>query len=121
VDYDNQRVRRVGPEGRITTVVGSGMAGLGGDGGPAVQAQLDTPRRVAVGPDGSLYLTDGYDRRVRRVSPGGLITTAVGSIWGYSGDGGPPTQARLGNPEGIAIGPDGRLYPTFRTTPRLFE
>jgi sugar lactone lactonase YvrE len=110
-DKGNQRVRRVGPDGVISTVAGSGTAGYGGDGGPAQQAQLFGPTGVAVGADGSLYIADEFNTRVRRVGPDGVITTVAGNgTAGYAGDHGPATQAELAFPTGVAVGPDGSLY-----------
>ena len=118
-DKSNQRIRRVGIDGTITTVAGNGSSGHGGDGGPANQAQLHNINRIAVGPDGSLYIADSnygffdYTRGmyVRRVRPDGIMTTVAGSdIWGDGGDGGSASQARFGAIEGVAIGPDNRVY-----------
>jgi RHS repeat-associated protein len=112
---DDHRVRRVGPDGIITTVAGNGSGGFSGDGGPATQAQLAQPLGVAVGPDGSLYISDHLSHRIRRVGPDGIITTVAGNspapnIFGYSGDGGPATEALLNFPQGVAVGPDNSLY-----------
>jgi len=113
-DCGNNRVRRVGPDGVITTAAGNGMAGFGGDGGPATQAALNCPWDVATGPDGSLYIADFNNNRVRRVGPDGVIATvagkAGGSFGGFSGDGGPATQAELSRPASVALAPDGSLY-----------
>ncbi|MDT8385448.1 MAG: RHS repeat-associated core domain-containing protein [Gammaproteobacteria bacterium] len=116
-DVFNHRIRRVGPDGIITTVAGSGsggflaVGGFSGDGGPAVQAQLYEPEDVAIGLDGSLYIVDAMNNRIRRVDPNGIITTVVGTgVRGYSGDGGPANLAELNYPQDIAIGPDGSLY-----------
>ena len=110
-DRGNLRIRRVGPDGIITTVAGTGIGGFSGDGGLATQAQLNAPAGLAVGSDGSLYIADSFNRRVRRMGPDGIITTVAGSgIPGYGGDGGPATQALLNSPSAIAVGTDGRLY-----------
>ena len=111
------RIRRIGPDGIITTVAGNGVQCTVepcGDGGPAIQAQLTTdagnkPPSIAVGPDGSLYVVHGH--RVRRVAPDGLIHTVAGGYvpW-FGGDGGPATQAYLNGPNALDVGPDGSLY-----------
>ncbi|MET0405407.1 MAG: RHS repeat-associated core domain-containing protein [Cystobacter sp.] len=110
-DTYNHRIRRVDPAGIITTVAGSGMEGFAGDGGPATQARLYLPHSVAVGPDGSLYIADTYNHRIRHVDTEGTISTLAGTgTMGYGGDGGPATQATLSSPISLALGPDGSLY-----------
>ena len=105
------RIRRVGSDGIIHTVAGNGTAGFSGDGGPATQAQLLNAKKFALGPDGSIYIADGDNYRVRRVGPDGIITTVAGNGPGvFSGDGGPATQAQLGLAVSVAVGPDGSLY-----------
>ncbi|MDA8185337.1 MAG: hypothetical protein M0035_13100, partial [Actinomycetota bacterium] len=95
----------------ITTVVGTGEEGSSGDGGPATAAQLYYPRGLALAPDGSLYIADAGNHRVRRVDPSGIITTVAGTgEEGSSGDGGPATAARLRYPSALALAPDGSLY-----------
>ncbi len=64
----------------ITTTAGNGTMGSGGDGGPATQAQLGTSPKIAIGPDGSLYIADAANHRIRRVNPEGLITTVAGAL-----------------------------------------
>jgi RHS repeat-associated protein len=110
VDSPNGRVRRIGPDGIITTVAGVHVwSNRPGDGGPAIAAEL-APNGVAVGKDGSLYITDGY-HRIRRVGPEGIITTMAGNgVRGSSGDGGPAVEASIYNPYNIAVGPDSTLY-----------
>jgi sugar lactone lactonase YvrE len=68
-DTANNRVRRVSPDGIITTVAGSGAKGFSGDGGTAVMAQLSEPTGVAIGPDGALYIADSGNDRIRKVGP----------------------------------------------------
>jgi len=110
-DTGNNRVRRVAPDGTITTVAGNGSAGFSGDGGPATQAALNAPSGVAVDPGGNLYIADTANHRVRRVAPDGTITTVAGSDTATAvGDGGPAGQARLVSPWGLAADADGNLY-----------
>ncbi|RKZ61438.1 MAG: hypothetical protein DRQ99_20435, partial [Candidatus Parabeggiatoa sp. nov. 3] len=115
-DYD--RVFRIGPDGLIRTVAGNGRsfnyypieANDIGDGGPATQAFL-APSGIAFGPDGSSYIADCNHHRIRRVGTDGIINTVAGlNRSGFSGDGGPATQAKLSCPVYIAFGPDGSLY-----------
>jgi sugar lactone lactonase YvrE len=110
-DKDNHRIRKVDPAGIITTVAGNGTAGYSGDDGPATAASLNYPYDVAVGADGSIYIADWYNHCVRKVSPGGVITTVAGTgTPGYSGDGEPATGAQLNAPAGVTLGRDESLY-----------
>jgi sugar lactone lactonase YvrE len=110
-DTWNQRIRRVDPSGTITTVAGTGSTGASGDGGPATRASFDDPVHVALGPDGSLYVSDGSNNRIRRIGPDGVIrTVAGGGVPGSSGDGGPATRATLSLPNQVAVAPDGTFY-----------
>lgn len=110
-ELSGHRIRRVDPDGIITTVAGTGTAGFSGDAGPATSAQLDKPWGVAVGPDGGLYIGDARNHRVRRVAPDGVITTVAGTgTPGFSGDAGPATSAQVYFPTGLAFGPGGELY-----------
>jgi RHS repeat-associated protein len=115
---DLSAVYRVGADQRITRIAGGNGSGLRGDGGPATAAQLYYPSDIAIGPNGSLYIADTYNHRVRRISRTGTITTVVGSgpngnFNGQSaGDGGPATAARLNMPTAIDAQPDGSFYIT---------
>jgi WD40 repeat protein len=109
----DHRVRRVDAvTGQITTVSGDGMAGHTGDGGPASDARLNHPFDVCVDGIGNLYILCSGDHRVRRVDgQTGIITTVAGNgTNGYSGDGGPATNASLATPKGIAVDAVGDLY-----------
>jgi RHS repeat-associated protein len=110
-EFFGHRLRRIGPDGIITTVAGTGVAGFSGDGGPATAAQLKEPYGVALAADGSLYVTDQENFRMRRIGTDGIITTVAGTgVQGFSGDGGPATAAQIGLTDGIALGPDGSVY-----------
>jgi hypothetical protein len=96
-DEQINRIRKVSPDGIITTVAGTGERGFAGDGGPATQAKLNEPYGVRVTPDGNLYIADTSNHRIRRVGPDGIITTVAGNgtdcaPWNQPcsvGDGGP--------------------------------
>lgn len=96
---------------RVTTFAGTGVKGFSGDGGPAGKAQLNNPFGIARGPDGYVYICDMDNHRIRRVSKDGIITTFAGSSKrGYSGDGGPATEASLNSPYELAWDREGNLY-----------
>ncbi len=110
-DTRNQRIRRVSPTGVITTVAGSGVQGFAGDGGVATAAQLDTPLGVAVAADGTIFLADSRNQRVRRIALDGTITTVAGNgAAGFGGDTGSATSGQLRNPSAVAVGLLGELY-----------
>ena len=77
VDKDNHCIRKVDTSGIITTVAGTGTYGYSGDGGPAVEAQLNSPTDVVVDNAGNLYIADLSNHRIRKVDTGGMITTVV--------------------------------------------
>lgn len=110
-DAFNQVVRYVDPAGTITTVAGTGVGGFSGDYGPATEAALGDPYSIEAGPDGSFYIGDSANFRVRYVSPDGEITTVAGDgTPGYGGDGGPATEAQIGSMRDVSLGTDGSLY-----------
>jgi DNA-binding beta-propeller fold protein YncE len=96
----------------IFTVVGTGTPGYSGDGGAARQAGLHQPFDVTLDRQGNLYFSEADNHCVRRVERGGgIITTVAGSgKAGYSGDGGPATEAELRSPYGIALDGADNLY-----------
>jgi sugar lactone lactonase YvrE len=112
-DSGNERIRKVSPAGTISTYAGSGTPGFSGDGGPATAAQLNSPRGVALDSAGNLYIADSVNGRIRKVTPGGTISTYAGSGTpggGFSGDGGPATAAQLRYPTSVALDSAGNLY-----------
>ena len=109
-DTLDHRVREVTTDGVINTVAGRGQ-GFSGDGGPAVNAQLNLPTAVAVDAAGLLYIADQANGRIRKVSALGNITTvAGGGSTNGPGDGGPAVNAQLIAPQGLAVDRLGNLY-----------
>lgn len=109
-DTANHRVRKVTPEGLISTVAGTGRPGFSGDGGPGEAAQLDAPYGVAVSPDGNLYIADTYNHRIRRLDPQGRITTVVGNGVKGSMETGDLLTTQLMAPRNVACDSAGDLY-----------
>jgi len=110
-DTYNQRIRKVDPNGIITTVAGDGMNGFGGDEGFATEAQLSYPRGIAIDQKGNLYIVDEWNCRVRKVDTAGVITTVAGNgIENYFGDGGVATNAALGYPFDVSVDLVGNIY-----------
>jgi sugar lactone lactonase YvrE len=109
-DTNNYRIRKVTPDGIISTVAG-GAFGSGGDGGPAALAQFHEVWGVAVDFAGNLYIYDELSYRVRKVSASGIVSTVAGNgTPGSSGDGGPATSAQIFQPMGLAVDAAGNLF-----------
>ena len=121
-DSYNHRVRKVTREGMISTVAGDGVRGFSGDGQRAVYARLAFPRGLAVDKANNLYIVDGGNSCIRKVSPDGIITTIAGrgERPGFAGDGGDATTALLWYPMGnIAIDAAGNMYFTDTENKRI--
>lgn len=110
-DRTMHQIRRISPSGIISTFAGTGVRGFSGDGGPAALAQIGNPRGLAFGPDGSLFVADWWNDRVRRISPSGIITTvAGGGASGSGADNRPAVGAYLYAVVDVALAGDGTLY-----------
>jgi hypothetical protein len=114
-DGGNNVIREeVKSTGDITTVAGNGTAGYGGDGGPAADAELDSPRGIAIDSTGNLFIADCLNSRIRELvkATGNIITVAGNGIAGYSGDNGPATDAEVHTPPSVALDSAGNLFIT---------
>ena len=111
VDQGNNVIRKLNESGIITTVVGNGIAGYIGDGGPATDAEINSPNDIAFDEVGNLYIADWVNEVIRKVDIYGVITTFAGTgIYGYNGDGIPATSAQINEPLGLAFDTAGTLY-----------
>jgi sugar lactone lactonase YvrE len=118
-DQTENRIREVNASGIITTIAGNGAAGYSGDGGPATAATLNSPMGLAMDTSGNLYIADTFNQRIRKITRAGIISTIAGTVYGLSGDGGPATQAMLGNPYGVAVDSYGTVYIADRDNNRI--
>jgi hypothetical protein len=112
-DTLNHTIRKIDlASNEITTIAGTGEPGFSGDRGAATEAKLNFPRKLAIGPDGRLYVADQMNNRIRAIDlKKGTITTVAGNgKRGFSGDGGPPEDAKLDRPASITFGTEGALY-----------
>ena len=115
-NYVYCNVRKVDTSGIINIFAGPATTatlpnGFAGDGGPATMARLNTPMGLAVDREGNLYISDDDNSKIREVNTSGIINTIAGvNAYGYSGDGGPATDARLNYPQGVAVDSGGNVY-----------
>jgi len=102
-DQENHRIRKIDVvTAEVTTVAGTGVAGYSGDGGPAMEAQLNFPCDVTCAPNGDVYVADVRNHAVRKIDPSGTITTVAGTgVAGFSPNGTDATTAMLNSPFGI--------------------
>ena len=112
LERQGSSLRAVDPRREVvTTVAGTGARGYAGDGGPALAAVFDAPKEMTIAPDGDLLIVDTENHAIRRIALGtGTVDTIAGGRKGSGGDGGPATDAGLGRPHGVAVGPDGAIY-----------
>ncbi len=103
-------IGRAQPVYTIATVVGDGTLGYSGDGGPALQAELNNPCKIATDQSGNLYIADQINYRIRKVSGGVINTIAGDGTSGYAGDTGAATSAYISSPCGLAVDHSGNVY-----------
>jgi uncharacterized protein (TIGR03437 family) len=110
-DRGKHQIFRITPQGAVSVFAGRGTSGFGGDSGPASLAWFNAPSGLAFGPDGTLYIADSGNQRVRAIGTDGNIRTIAGSgLTGFAGDGNIADYAAFNNPTAIAVSPDGRIY-----------
>ncbi|HRH10260.1 MAG TPA: hypothetical protein PLU73_02045 [Bacteroidia bacterium] len=110
-DRLNNRIRVISPSGIISTFAGTGIQGFNGDGGLAVNAEMNDPMGVTADSNGNVYITDKNNVRIRIVNNFGIISTFAGTgISGFNGDGGSATNAEFRNPTGLEFDASGNLY-----------
>jgi len=110
-DTLNNRIRKIGTDGIISTVVGTGDASFRGDGGQATSAAINHPEGVTLDSVGNLYIADTYNHRIRKVDTSGVITTVAGNGNNtFSGDAGPATLASLNYPKGVSVGASSDIF-----------
>jgi hypothetical protein len=104
-DFGNRVIRKINALGIISTVAGDGTTGYSGDGGAATLAKIFQASDVKVDASGNLYINDGGNQVIRKVSSSGIISTVAGTagMSGYTGDGGMATNAKLNYPHGVAF------------------
>jgi hypothetical protein len=111
MDPRDERIRKINPDGIISTCAGNGTSGFSGDGGPATSAQVNNPCAICTDSIGNLYIADYGNNRLRKVTTDGIISTIAGNGGpGSGGDGNPATIAALGTPDGVAIDRSGNIY-----------
>jgi sugar lactone lactonase YvrE len=119
-DHNHHRIRKIDQSGNISTIAGTGQAGFSGDGGPALQAQVNDPSGVAVDDLGNVWIADTYNNRLRKIDSSGKISTVAGTgEAGFSGDGGPGTKAKLDFPWAVAVGSQGQILITDTANNRI--
>jgi uncharacterized protein (TIGR03437 family) len=111
-DTFNNRIRKVTSDGNINTIAGDGDQGFVGDEGPATAAAFYNPEGIAVDAQGNIYIADGTNNRIRKITTDGIIHSIAGSstTGGFAGDGGPATKALLNHPRGVAVDGAGNVY-----------
>ena len=110
-EWTGHRIRKISPSGTITTAVGVGAHGFQGDGGLSTESNIWSPSAIYVDGQRNLYIAEWGNNRIRKVTAGGTVTTLAGTgIAGFTGEGGPATDARINNPNGIFVDTSGNVY-----------
>lgn len=111
VDNSNFRIRKISTSGIISTIVGTGVAGNTGDGGPATAAQINGSPGLAVDAAGNIYFSDVTKNTIRKINTSGIVSTIAGcGLSGYMGDGGPATSSKLNRPMSVVVDQNNEIY-----------
>ncbi|MGE0761880.1 MAG: PKD domain-containing protein [Bdellovibrionales bacterium] len=119
-DSGNHRIRQIDVNGIMTTIAGTGVAGNGGNGGPALNAQLSAPYAVAMLPGTDIFISDAGGHSIKRLDSGGVLTRAVGTgVAGALRENGSAATTLLDTPTGLSFGPDGNMVIADRGNRRI--
>lgn len=122
-DAGKNVIRKIQTDGIITTIAGNGNSGYSGDGGQATTAKLNSPYDVCVDASGNLYVADKGNHAIRKINPNGIITTVAGiggSLnYGFTGDEGNATAAKLNNPQSVSVDVSGNLFISDNSNSRI--
>ena len=110
-DRLNHQIRKVDPNGIITTIAGTGESGYYGDGGPALEAAFRDPSALTTDKKGNLYIADGANNLIRKIDTNGIVTTVAGNgKHDETGDGGPALKASIRNMDYLKVNNEGELH-----------
>ena len=111
-EYTGQRIRRIAPDGTISTVAGNGKKGFTGDGGPAIEATFDLPHEIRFDSSGDLFIVDMTNHAVRKIDMKTKVISTIAGTGkpGYNGDGGLAINAQFKQPHSIQFDPQGNLF-----------
>jgi len=119
-DRINHQIRKIDPNGVVTTIAGTGESDFSGDGGPAAKATFRDPRALAMDREGNLYIGDTANNRIRKIDTKGIVSTIAGTgEHKDTGDGGPAIKAGIRSMDAIAVSPEGELYIVGFNTHRI--
>jgi len=119
-DRINHQIRKIDPEGHVSTIAGTGASDFTGDGGPAVKAAFRDPRSITIDADGNLYIGDTANNRIRKIDTKGIVSTIAGTgEHKDTGDGGPALKAGIRSMDALAFSPAGELYIVGFNTHRI--
>jgi sugar lactone lactonase YvrE len=110
-DRINHQIRKVSPQGKITTIAGTGESDFSGDGGPATKARFRDPQALTLDKKGNIFIADAANNKIRKIDINGIITTIAGNgKHEDSGDGGPALDAGIRSIDNLRFSPSGELH-----------